>query len=96
MERASRDQDLADLYRTMSRGGRRGGIGSSLYGDEHTDAVPLLRLSIDLGDDADAMIDSMAGDSSRLIGRISLSANFFVSVYLSSTPPTSASHKTHS
>lgn len=77
MERASRDQDFADLYRTMSRRGRWRGIGSSRYGDEHTGGVPLLRLSIDLGGDADAMINSMAGDSNRLVGRISLSANFF-------------------
>ncbi|KAG0633601.1 hypothetical protein HOY80DRAFT_1104227 [Tuber brumale] len=71
------------LYCAMGRRGRRGGIESSANGDEHVGATPLFRLSIALGDGlasaADAMINSMAENSSGLVGHISLSANFFVS-----------------
>ncbi|KAG0634937.1 hypothetical protein HOY80DRAFT_1095874 [Tuber brumale] len=83
MEQSFHGEDLADLYRAMGRRGRRGGIESSANGDEHVGATPLFRLSIAPGDGlasaADAMINSMAENSSGLVGRISLSANFFVS-----------------
>jgi len=88
LERSSRHQDFANLSRSMSGRSRWRQLGSSVYRDEHTGDASLFSLAIGLVGDAGAMINSMEGHSDRVVGRISLSANFSVSICLSSTPPT--------
>lgn len=83
-EQSSDDQDFAHLYRTMSRRGRWAEMERSVYGDGHTGATPPVSLSIGVGGGlpgaADAMIGGAAGHSRGLVGRLSLSAHYPVSI----------------